>query len=83
MHVILVNGWPLEVVMEIGGWQACLQLEKGWVQGRKPIFIFDEAQLSYEDPNFLEGVFQKHTGLRSWAAIARIICKLWQSNFSP
>jgi hypothetical protein len=48
-HIITVYGWPFKEVRENGGWQRYLQHEKGWVQGEKTVFIFDEAQLSYED----------------------------------
>jgi hypothetical protein len=49
VHIIPVVGWPLKEVRENGGWQSYLQHEKGWVQGKKTVFIFDDAQLSYED----------------------------------
>jgi len=62
VHVILISGWPLEEVKAIGGWQAYLQYEFGWVQGQKTIFIFDEAQLSYEDFS-LWNVFFKNIDL--------------------
>jgi hypothetical protein len=58
VHIIGVFGWPLEKVSNIGGWQAYLQHEKGWVQSRKTIFIFDEAQLSYEDFNLWNEFFK-------------------------
>jgi len=44
VHVIPVYGWPLGEV----NWQAHL-LKHGWRQDKKTIFIFDEAQLSFED----------------------------------
>jgi hypothetical protein len=49
VHIIPVVGWPLKEVRENGGWLSYLQYEKGWVQGEKTVFIFDDAQLSYED----------------------------------
>jgi hypothetical protein len=49
VHIILVNGWSLEEVKQNGGWRAYLQREKGWEEGKKTVFIFDEAQTTYED----------------------------------
>ena len=49
VHIILVFGWPPEEVKEIGGWQTYPRHVKGWVQCKKTMFIFDDAQLSYED----------------------------------
>jgi len=59
-HIISVSRWSasLEEVKEIGGWQAYLVYEKGWVQGQKTIFIFDDAQSSYEDFNLLGEFFK-------------------------
>ena len=48
VRVIWLDGWPLQKVEDIGGYSAYLK-GKGWVQGEKTVFIFDEAQLSYRD----------------------------------
>jgi hypothetical protein len=58
VHIILISGWPLEEVKEIGGWRAYLRHEFGWVQGQKTVLIFDEAQLSYEDPSLWNELFK-------------------------
>ncbi|KAI0002424.1 hypothetical protein BJV74DRAFT_958410 [Russula compacta] len=47
-HIIGVFSWPQEEVTAIGGWRTYLH-NKGYVEGRKTIFIFDEAQSSYKD----------------------------------
>ena len=70
MHIISVFGWPLEDVKEIGGWQAYVQHEKGWVQGQKTIFIFDEAQMSYEDPSLWSEFFKNIEAYDDLFAIA-------------
>jgi len=57
MCIIVVFGWPLEEVKKMGGYRPYLK-QKGWVEGRKTVFIFDEAQVSYEDAE-LWGVFFK------------------------
>ena len=49
VHVIPIYRWPLKEVRENGGWEDYLRHTKRWELGRKTVFIFDEAQLSYED----------------------------------
>lgn len=48
-HVIWVGTWPLEEVKSLGGYHSYLRTMKGWEEGKVTVFIFDEAQLSYED----------------------------------
>ena len=54
----------------IGGWLAYLQYEKGWVQGKKTIFVFDEAQLSYEDFSLWGEFFKELPNYEELFAIA-------------
>jgi hypothetical protein len=48
MKVIWIDRWPLKDVKAIGGYRNYLQ-KMGWVKCEETVFIFDEAQLSYED----------------------------------
>jgi len=57
-HIVLIYGWPLK--MKTRGWRVYLQ-EEGWVPGKKTVFIFDEAQLTYGD-FYLWGEFFKNLG---------------------
>jgi hypothetical protein len=61
VDIIPVHRWPPESVRGIGGWQAYL-LARGWQQNKKRNFIFDEAQMSYEDVD-LWGDFFKNIGI--------------------
>lgn len=49
VHTIYIPIWPLQDVEAIGGWQFYLRQKYGWVPGKKTVFIFDEAQTTYED----------------------------------
>ena len=51
VNIFGVFSWPFADVKAIGGWNAYLTPAKGWVQGDKIVFIFNDAQYSYEDPH--------------------------------
>jgi hypothetical protein len=57
-HVIWVGTWPLEEVKELGGYDSYLRNKKGWVEGKATVFIFDEAQVSYEDSDLWISFFR-------------------------
>ena len=63
-------GWPLTEVRMAGGWQAYLEQKKSWVQGKKTIFIFDEAQFSYEDSSLWGEFFKELPNYDDQFAIA-------------
>ena len=67
VHIILIHGWPREIEKK-RGWQVYLQ-EEGWVPGKKTVFIFDEAQMSYRDFD-LWGEFFKNLVYSDLFAIA-------------
>ena len=48
VRIIWIYGWPLKDVKESGNYRSYLE-QQGWVEREKTVFIFDEAQLSYED----------------------------------
>ena len=48
VHIVWVYGWPLKEVKESGNYRSYLE-QQGWLEREKTVFIFDEAQLSYED----------------------------------
>lgn len=56
VHIVWVDGWPLKV-KKSGSYRSYLR-QQGWVEGRKTVFIFDEAQLSYEDSHLWGGFFK-------------------------
>ena len=48
VHIVWIYGWPLREVKESGNYRSYLE-QQGWVERQKTVFIFDKAQLSYED----------------------------------
>jgi hypothetical protein len=69
VDVISVYGWPQEKVDKFGGWSQFLQKE-GWKPGKETIFIFDEAQESYEDTELWSQFFKDFRGFGVLFAIA-------------
>ncbi len=69
MHIISLPGWPLEKVEETGGWEAYL-CGRGWQQGEKTYFTFDEAQVSYEDASLWNEFFKNLSIYNNQFAIA-------------
>ena len=56
--VIWIGGWKLDDVAECGGWYSFLKMRKGWIPGENTVFIFDEAQESYEDGELWNKLFK-------------------------
>ena len=56
--VIWIGGWKLDDVAECGGWYSFLKMRKGWIPGENMVFIFDEAQESYEDGELWNELFK-------------------------
>jgi hypothetical protein len=56
--VIWIDYWKYGDVAECGGWFSYLRTIKGWVPDQETVFIFDEAQLSYEDPELWHDLFK-------------------------
>ena len=57
-HVIWMHGWPYDDVKARGRWKRYFEIEKGWIENQKSVFIFDEAQLSYVDGEFWNNFFK-------------------------
>jgi hypothetical protein len=58
VHVIMIDAWLPDMVMAIGGWEYFLETTKRWVKSEETVFIFDEAQLSYEDTGLWNSFFK-------------------------
>jgi hypothetical protein len=69
VNVIWVNGWPQEEVAGMGGWRHYLE-HKGWIEGQRTVFIFDEAQLSYNDWGLWNGFLKSMDDFNDRRAIA-------------
>jgi hypothetical protein len=57
VDVIWADEWPIQEVKDIGGYRPYLK-RLGWKEGQKTVFIFDEAQTSYEDSVLWNGFFK-------------------------
>ena len=68
-HIIRLNSWDTTIVWNMGGWEAFLNA-KGWKQGKKTFFIFDEAQMSYGDIDLWVGFFKELPSFKDQFAIA-------------
>jgi hypothetical protein len=64
-----VIGWPLEEVAKMGGWRRYLE-KKGWIERERTVFIFDDAQLSYDDWDFWIGFLKSMHDFNDRRAIA-------------
>jgi hypothetical protein len=60
--VIWVQGWSRDEIDAKGGWIKYFETEKGWIQGENTVFVFDEAQMSYDDGDLWHNLFKSiHT----------------------
>jgi hypothetical protein len=79
VQIIPVSEWPVNAVHD---WKSRLRTN-GWRQrwqDEKTFFIFDEAQLTYEDFGLWNDFFKS---LRDYEqSIRNRLCELWQSNLS-
>jgi len=57
VHVIWISGWKHDDVKECGGWYYYLK-QKGWIPGKDTVFIFDEAQVTYNDGGLWNDLFK-------------------------
>ena len=83
VHVMPIYGWPLKEVRENGGWENYLRYKRGWELGKKTVFIFDEAQLSYEDSNLWFEFFKNIRTYNGALAIAFASYGSPTSNATP
>ena len=70
VHVIWIDGWNLGDVEKSRGWQLYLENVKGWIPEEETAFIFDEAQLSYNDMALWMSFFKGIHDYRKRRAIA-------------
>jgi predicted AAA+ superfamily ATPase len=49
IDLIWISGWTFTDVEATGGWERYLKYKRHWVEDKKTVFIFDEAQTSYAD----------------------------------
>ena len=56
-----MRGWNITEVQNNGGWEKYLNRVEGWVPGEKTVFIFDDAQGTYEDLNLWSTFFKNIT----------------------
>ena len=71
MNVIWISNWPIQEVKTSGGAYAYLQMQ-GWVPSDKTVFIFDDAQASFEDVVLWNDFFKTIHGYDKRRAIAFI-----------
>ena len=73
MNVIWISNWPIQEVKTSGGAYAYLQMQ-GWVPSNKTVFIFDDAQASFdsEDVVLWNNFFKTIHGYDKHCAIAFI-----------
>jgi hypothetical protein len=57
-HVIWIQGWSRDEVKAKGRWQRYFETEMGWVEHENTVFVFDEAQMSYEDGDLWNNFFK-------------------------
>jgi adenylate kinase family enzyme len=62
-HLIWMQGWPHDDIKARGHWRHYFEIEKGWVENQKTVFVFDEAQLLYVDGDLWNNFLQIHTPL--------------------
>ena len=55
-NVIFLAWWPLDIVKNVG-FTSFLE-SRGWVQGDKTVFIFDNAEVTYADPELWIDLFR-------------------------
>jgi len=70
VHIIYISGWDLPTVQTAGGWRAYLEQVEGWVQGEKTVFIFDDAQMTYQDSGLWSIFFKNISSYDDRFAIA-------------
>jgi len=57
-NVIWIQGWSCDKVEAKGGWGQYFETEKGWDKAAETVFVFDEAQTSYDDANLWNNFFK-------------------------
>ena len=70
MRVIWIGIWKLGDVEKYGGWDSYLKVRKGWMPEKNTVFIFDEAQLSYQDVELWNRLFNNIRDYPNRRAIA-------------
>jgi hypothetical protein len=70
VDVIWVSGWPVEEVKKFGGAYGYLSRRKRWVLEKKTVFIFNDAQMSYNDRQLWNDFFKTMHGYDKRRAIA-------------
>jgi hypothetical protein len=68
--VIWIQGWSRNEVKSKGRWERYFETEMGWVKHEKTVFVFDEAQMSYEDGDLWNNFFKSIHSYRNCRAIA-------------
>jgi hypothetical protein len=68
-NVIWIQGWSRDKVEAKGRWERYFETEKGWVQHAKTVFVFDEAQASYEDGDLWNNFFKSIQNYHNCRAI--------------
>jgi hypothetical protein len=60
VDIIIVRSWDQDKFESYGGWDQFFQRKMGWVRGKKTVFIFDDAQVSYGDSELWLEFFKNH-----------------------
>ena len=68
VHIIWINGWPQKEVKESGNYYSYLK-QQGWDELNKTVFIFDQAQETYNDPTLWNAFFKSMHDFRNCRAI--------------
>jgi hypothetical protein len=70
VRVLWIDGWESDVVRDCGGWSSYLRTEKLWNRSEKTVFIFDDAQVTYNDVGLWNNLFK---GIKDYFPYRRAI----------